>query len=271
VIAKVIRRFFKKQPSLRRSLWCPVCGNTDTPFTPLPDSFIETARQHGFKDYDKWEMLSLDAYGCNSCGASDRERIYAYWIKQQIEKKKFTKGSRLIHFAPEAALSKQIKSINFFDYKTADLIMDDVDYKVDMMDMPFDDDSFDFFICSHVLEHVESDDQAIEELYRITKSGGCGILVAPILIGLEKSEEDPSVKDESERWRLYGQNDHVRLYAHDDYINKIQSHGFHVDELGEDSFGVELFRTLGMTHTSILYVVSKLSYNYTECYNNESK
>ncbi len=135
--------------------------------------------------------------------------------------------------------------------------MDDVDYKVDMMDMPFDDESFDFFICSHVLEHVESDDQAIKELFRITKPGGCGILMAPIIMGLEKTVEDPSVKDEAGRWRLYGQNDHVRLYAHDDYVNKIRSHSFRVEEFGVSYFGEGVFRTLGLTRSSILYVVSK--------------
>lgn len=135
--------------------------------------------------------------------------------------------------------------------------MDDVDYKVDMMNMPFEDESFDFFICSHVLEHVESDDQAIKELYRITKQGGRGILMAPIAVGLEKTIEDPSVIDEVGRWRLFGQNDHVRLYAHDDYVNKIRSHGFRVEELGEKYFGEKVFRSLGLKSTSILYVVSK--------------
>ena len=69
--------------------------------------------------------------------------------------------------------------------------------------------------------------------------------------------EDPSVKDEAGRWRLYGQNDHVRLYAHDDYVNKISRHGFGVEELGESYFGEDVFRSLGLKRTSILYVVSK--------------
>lgn len=202
-------------------------------------------------------MTAHDTYTCSSCGASDRERMYALWIDQQIERDQFSKGARAIHFAPEAALSKKFKGIDFFDYKTADLLMDNVDYRVDMMDMPFEDESFDFFICSHVLEHVGSDDQAIKELYRITKRGGCGILMAPIIVGLEKTVEDPSVKDEAGRWRLYGQNDHVRLYAHDDYVNKVQTNGFHVEQLGESYFGEGIFRLLGLKPTSILYVVSK--------------
>ncbi|WP_081346601.1 class I SAM-dependent methyltransferase [Nitrosospira multiformis] len=202
-------------------------------------------------------MTSHETYACTNCGASDRERLYALWIDQQIEKNFFPKSTHTIHIAPEAVLSGKLKSLDLFDYKTADLLMGAVDYKVDMMNMPFDDESFDFFICSHVLEHVENDSQAIKELYRITKPGGCGILMAPIIVGLEKTVEDPSVKDEAGRWRLYGQNDHVRLYAHDDYVHKIQSNGFHVEELGESYFGKKVFHSLGLKRTSILYVVSR--------------
>jgi hypothetical protein len=81
--------------------------------------------------------------------------------------------------------------------------------------------------------------------------------VAPIIVGLEETLQDPSVTDAAGRWRLYGQDDHVRLYAHDDYVNKIRSCGFSVAELGEDYFGEDVFHSLGLTRTSILYVVSK--------------
>ena len=77
--------------------------------------------------------------------------------------------------------------MNWECYHTADLMMNGCDFKVDMMYMPFEDENYDFFICSHVLEHVESDDKAISELYRITKKGGCGILMAPIIVDLEKN------------------------------------------------------------------------------------
>lgn len=202
-------------------------------------------------------MTSLKTYSCSNCGASDRERLYSLWIDRQIEKDYFPKCTRTIHFAPEPALSNKLNKVGSFYYKTADLMMDTVDVKVDMMNIPFNDESFDFFICSHVLEHVESDDQVIKELFRITKHKGCGILMAPIIVGLEKTVEDPNVKDEAGRWKFYGQNDHVRLYAHDDYVNKIRSHGFRVEELGESYFGKEVFRSLGLKRTSILYVVSK--------------
>ncbi|OIR11459.1 ubiquinone/menaquinone biosynthesis C-methyltransferase UbiE [mine drainage metagenome] len=235
---------------------CPVCGSDQVSFLPLPELYRENSHLHGFAHFGKGEMISLEQYTCNHCGASDRERLYALWVDQQQKKGALSRSARVMHFAPEEALSKRLRLL-FADYETADFGMGHVDYKVDLQNLPFADASYDFFICSHVLEHVESDDQAIRELYRITKPGGCGILVAPIIVGLEKTVEDPSVRDAAGRWRLYGQDDHVRLYAHGDYVNKIRSHGFRVDELGEEYFGEEVFRSLGLTHTSILYVVSK--------------
>ncbi len=257
MLTSLLRPIFGKKKDIRQSGWCPVCGNKPVTFLPLPDFYRDNAQRQGFVHFGKGEMTSHETYTCSSCGASDRERLYALWIDQQIGKEYFARGGRLIHFAPEAALSRKLRELGFFDYTTADLLMDDVDHQVDMMAMPFGADSFDFFICSHVLEHVESDDRAIRELYRVTKQGGSGILMVPIVVGLDKTIEDPGVVDEAGRWRLYGQNDHVRLYSHGDYVKKIRSNGFQVDQLGEGYFGEEVFRALGLKRTSILYVVSK--------------
>jgi SAM-dependent methyltransferase len=252
IIPKAFQRFFA-----RKKLFCPVCDKTNTSFIPLPDFYRDNALKHGYVYFGRGEMTALQTYSCLNCGASDRERLYAYWIDLQIKSHKLSAASKIIHFAPEAVLSNKLKSLGLSSYSTADLMMENCDYKVDMLDMPFDDESYDFFICSHVLEHVESDDKAISELFRITRQGGYGILMAPIIVGLEKTVEDPSVMDEAGRWRLYGQNDHVRLYAHDDYVHKIKSHGFIVQELGEIYFGSNVFEMLGLKRSSILYVVSK--------------
>lgn len=133
----------------------------------------------------------------------------------------------MIHFAPEPALSKHIRQKRYFaSCETADMEMPGVDHRVDLQALPFEDDSRDFFICSHVPEHVADDRKAIRELYRITRPGGGGLLMAPICPDIGKTQEDPSITSESERWRLFGQNDHVRLYSHDDYVARIEESGF---------------------------------------------
>ena len=59
------------------------------------------------------------------------------------------------------------------------------------------------------------------------------------------------------RYKYFGQNDDARLYAHNDYIEKIQMYGFLVGKLGIKYFGERVFKMLGLKETSILYIVTK--------------
>lgn len=237
--------------------YCPVCNSYPTSFLPLSEYYVQQWQHFGFSYAEAGEMTPLDTYSCPVCGASDRERLYLLWIKQQIEQKRFAKGMSVLHFAPEEGLAKQLRNLAFFNYVSADLLMPNADFKEDITAMSFADAQFDFFICSHVLEHVDSDDKAISELYRILRKGGCGILMAPIIVGLDKTLEDTSITDVAERWRLFGQDDHIRLYAHNDYVNKIKQHGFSVAQLDMAYFGKSVFQSLGLKPTSILYIVTK--------------
>jgi len=72
--------------------YCPVCGQDKATFLPLPDYFREQATLHGYERFGKGEMISLDSFSCSVCGASDRERIYAYWIDAMICSGTFKKG-----------------------------------------------------------------------------------------------------------------------------------------------------------------------------------
>ena len=248
----IYKLFHKSVP-----LYCPVCNAHPDKFLPLPEYYLTMWKTHHFPYIEDCEMTPLETYFCPNCGASDRERLYALWIKQQIETKQFQQGTKLIHFAPESVLANWLKNLNLFDYNSADLMMDNVDYQIDITAMSFENEQFDFFICSHILEHVDSDDKALSELYRILKKQGSGILMVPIAISLKKTLEDTTLTDIAKRWQLFGQDDHVRLYAHDDYIQKLKQHGFYVEQLGQDYFGISLFQSLGLKPTSILYIVRR--------------
>src|SRR5688500_7498752 len=95
--------------------WCPVCDTKPTAFSPLPKSYLKNALRYGFEHLENAETLSLHAYTCPACGASDRERLYALWIDQQIKKGFFPNHARVIHFAPEAALAGKLKERALFD------------------------------------------------------------------------------------------------------------------------------------------------------------
>jgi rubredoxin len=243
-------------PDAPSKFYCPICNFKLKYFNPLPLEYKESAERYGYQHYGHGEMTSVDTYSCPNCGASDRERLYALWLNSVIGSLLLI-NSKMIHFAPESSLQQWLKLKGVMHYKTADLLMSNVDLKVDITNLPFSDNEYDFFICSHVLEHVSNDRQAVNELYRITKRGGMGILMAPIALGLEHTLHDPNITDPNERWRLYGQDDHVRLYAHNDYVDVLKTSGFIVSELGINYFGESSFKALGLKPTSILYVVQK--------------
>lgn len=234
---------------------CPICGNTDRPYLPLPDMYAENSKKHGYEFFGTGEMTALDTYTCPKCGASDRERLYAHWLKEKLSN--VSNKLKMIHFAPEPSLSVWLKENYDLEYSTADLSMSGVDHQLDMMSMSFGDCEFDCFICSHVLEHVEDDGVALDELYRILKVGGWGILMVPISTAISNTLEDKSHTSDADRWKHYGQNDHVRLYAHNDYVDKVRKHKFVLHEFGLKYFSKRVFAELGLKETSILYVVEK--------------
>ncbi|MBX9641055.1 MAG: class I SAM-dependent methyltransferase [Mycobacteriaceae bacterium] len=165
----------------------------------------------------------------------------------------------MVEFAPAATLSAFLRSRTDLEYRTADLMMPGVDDLVDITDMPnYEDDSFDFFICSHVLEHVADDGRALSELHRILVPGGRGIVMTPVT-PQGTFDEDPAVTDERQRWRRFAQGDHVRLYDRATLCSRIRRHRFEISELDSHDFGQDAFARHAIDPGSVLYVVRKPS------------
>lgn len=99
------------------------------------------------------------------------------------------------------------------------------DVKADICALPFEDNTYDFILCNHVLEHIPNDLKAMEELYRVLKPGGTAILQVPLEEDRENTFEDDSITDQQERTRIFGQYDHVRIYGQD-YYKRLQEVGF---------------------------------------------
>jgi ubiquinone/menaquinone biosynthesis C-methylase UbiE len=96
--------------------------------------------------------------------------------------------------------------------------------------LPFKENSFDFILCNHVLEHINDDKKAMKELYRVLNKNGTAILQVPINQKSSKTFEDSSIVDKKERIERFGQYDHIRLYGLD-YFKKLEAFGFKVDPL----------------------------------------
>ena len=242
--------------------YCPVCEhkikryNSLAPF--LDGKFINNIHiQETIHFPENYETYSIDSFFCPICGAQDKARLYAFYIKEFIINNVSNSNKvKFIHFAPETGLSFKLNNYKILDYYTSEYNNSYADYNLDLTNMSvIPTSNFDFFICSHILEHIIDDNSAIRELRRILKKGGKGIIMVPIMLTLTDDFYDPSIISDDLRLKHFGQEDHVRVYSKTGFVNKLKNNGFNVSQLGIDFFGHETFYKLGLTNTTTLYIV----------------
>lgn len=95
-------------------------------------------------------------------------------------------------------------------------------YPMDVNALGFPDGSFDLVVCSHVLEHVEDDNHALSEIYRVTRQGGTALIQVPI-----GYYGDP-VAEHTEEFGERRFCQHLRSYGWD-FPEKLKKTGFNVD------------------------------------------
>ena len=156
------------------------------------------------------------------------ERHRLLWLYLKNETSFFKAKLKVLHFAPESALMNKFKKLKNLSYDTVDLNSPIADIKADICDLPFLDNSYDFILCNHVLEHIINDKKAMRELYRVLKKNGIGIFQVPIDYNRDTTFEDFSVTNKKERNKLFGQYDHVRIYGLD-FFDRLQKAGFSVE------------------------------------------
>jgi len=165
-----------------------------------------------------------------SPGTLSLERHRLLWLYLNNETNFFSKTLKVLHVAPEQCFYKLFKNLKKINYTTFDLNSPLADIKGDICNLPFKENSFDFILCNHVLEHINDDNKAMKELYRVLNKNGTAILQVPINQKSSKTLEDSSIVDKKERIEKFGQYDHIRLYGLD-YFKKLESFGFKVNPL----------------------------------------
>ena len=192
-----------------------------------------------------------------SPGTLSLERHRQMWLFLQNETDFFTKNYKVLHIAPEQEFLRKFKKMKNLDYTSADLFSPIVDVKADILDLPFEDESFDVIFCNHVLEHIEDDRKAMSELYRVMKKGGWGILQVPMKNSLEKTYEDFTITDPKERQKHFGQYDHVRWYGMD-YFDRLKSVGFDAEaNFYSQKFSDADIKKFDLNRNEILPIVRK--------------
>ena len=189
---------------------------------------------------------------CPNCLSLERHRLIWMYLNEQTDFFKSRKD--VLHIAPEACYIKRFEKLHGEKYITADIESPLAKVKMDIHQIPFEQNRFDVVLCNHVLEHVRDDIQAMKEIYRVLKPGGFAIMQIPFYNPVpDKTFEDPSITDKRERERIFGQDDHVRKYGKD-YPQRIMQSGLRVAEEGfVNRMPDETRKKFGLAKGEIIY------------------
>jgi SAM-dependent methyltransferase len=236
--------------------YCPVKRIRVNRLYPLPSMYSDKLKEHNSDlRIEDFETINIEGYHCRESGSNDRDRLYAMFLDKLMAETPIGAKLKILDFSPSKPFEDYMRWNKTFDYVTADGLLDTYDIVVDVQNMVnLDANTFDGVICSHVLEHVPDDVEAMREIYRVLKPGGWAILMAPINLTRAEIDEDFTVEDIAERWRRFGQDDHLRVYSKKGYMGRVQESGFKLLELGKDYFGEFELHRCGITQKSILYL-----------------
>jgi SAM-dependent methyltransferase len=195
---------------------CPVCGTDHESFAPFNGR--ENAQ-------------------CPACGSLERHRQQWVWLDRSGLLARLP-TMRALDLAPHRAFGPALARVAG-SYDSGDLLPGKAKRVVDICAMDDADASVDFIVCSHVLEHVPDDGQALRELYRVLAPDGAALISVPLRGDV--TDEDFAC-DEAERLSRFGQADHVRRYGWD-FFGRLEAAGFSPDPVDIRDCTTEAERT----------------------------
>jgi SAM-dependent methyltransferase len=247
----MIKDFIKKALANKK---CSICSSRVYNFKPISDEYLKNLQQKGFDiPVTNFETLNYQAYTCPVCGGNDRDRLVAYYLNGKL--KNADVNFRILENAPSNALKNYLFKNKTVSYRTTDLFMEDVDDKLDIQNMDlYKNGYFDLIICSHVLEHISNDKQALKELYRILKNNGECLLLVPIPLGNYEYDEDLGELTKEQREKRFGQDDHLRLYTKKTFEKRISEAGFKLKTFKGSEMSSADLKKYGIADSSVLYI-----------------
>ena len=219
---------------------------------PIDDSNYSKFLSYGYKTVRKNALCP---------GTLSLERHRLLWLYLDKETDFLNLNLKVLHVAPEQVFYKKFKKLKNWDYLTFDLNSPIADIKGDLTSTNFKDESFDLIICNHVLEHIEDDRLALNEIYRILKYNGISILQVPINVKRKNTFEDSSIKSKNQREKYFGQYDHVREYGLD-FKDRVEEAGFEVEMINYSTkISQDLVIKYGLMKDDLIPIGKKLPSN----------
>ena len=159
---------------------------------------------------------------CPNCDSRSRHRGLSILLVKVLN----NTTSSLLFFAPEKILKNIIqKDLENIQIKTTDFYSTDVDFpNEDIQNLSFTNQSFDYILCNHVIEHVPDDHSAFKEISRILKLNGKAIITIPGDYHLKNTVE----------FKKTDSNGHFRHYGLD-VIEKMRVHFKNVETVDMNS------------------------------------
>lgn len=189
---------------------------------------------------------------CPVCGSMDKSRYVYHILKEYTD---IFEGKSVLHFAPERGLKDKLLLAKG-RYITADIVPGAADVVADITKLQFEDETFDYIICNHVLEHVIDEKAALNEMRRCLKINGKAVVTVPICWE-QKTFEDPDIVTPEARIEYYGQEDHVRLYGND-IVSRFEQRGFKVHcYKNDDLASLNDVQKYGFIHNDTVFILEK--------------
>ena len=181
---------------------CDVCGQASRRF-----GYATAISVHAFRPNEI----------CLRCRSNHRTRTLVRILNEHVD---FSSGQKMIVADAGAAICtrRYFERFPHVTYLTVDRYKDS-DVVSDLTGIQLPDASVDVVICSHTLEHVRDYRKAIQELHRILKAGGSGIIAVPQTEHLAKSR-----RERHETFSGYG---HLWEFG-DDFATTLTEAGFSV-------------------------------------------
>jgi ubiquinone/menaquinone biosynthesis C-methylase UbiE len=164
--------------------------------------------------------------------------------------------------APEYSISNMFLMKKNIDYVCIDLYPENFPYlpnclKMNVLDLKFPENTFDFVISNHVMEHIEDEEMFIKEITRVLKPDGKAIISAPCDYSLKETVEDYTITSPEERLKAFGQEDHVRKYGAD-IFDRISNYA-KVTPINRDAYNGFIDSKISLGYADAVMLVEKLN------------